>query len=391
MTTTRYYFDHNGTSPLRPVAREAMIAAMDLVGNQNGVHAEGRATRAVIERARAAVAKLVGGQANCVTLTAGATEAMNMALLPDWRDNAAQPPVTRLLVGATEHPCVMKGHRFPADAVEVVPVRPDGRLDLDALDAAIARMDGARFFLALQAANNVTGVIQPVTEAAAKVHAAGGLMVVDAVQTAGKLAAGMEELGADLLVIAGHKLGGPTGTGALIRARESLHLSAPLIRGGGQEGGLRGGTGNVIGYAGLGAAAEEALAHIAGESMRLGALRDRLQEGLRAIVPDLAVFGADAARMPHTLAVAVPGVSASTSLMALDLGGLAVSAGSACSSGKVTPPSTLTAMGIPEDLALGLLRFSLGWTTTDEDVNGALEVFDRAIKPLRNRMRESVA
>ncbi len=391
MTGRRLYFDHNGTSPLRACAREAMLEAMALAGNANAVHAEGRAARATVERARGEVAALAGVDARCVVFTSGATEAANLALSPQWRDAPGAPPAGRLLMGATEHAAVSRGHRFPADAVEIVPVDPDGVIDLAALDAALARAGGLRVMLALQAANNVTGVIQPVAEAARRVHAAGGLVVCDAVQSAGKTPLDMAALGADLLILAAHKLGGPPGVGALVRAREGLHCDAALVRGGGQEFGLRGGTHNVAGIAGFGAAAREAGHHMEAEAPRLAALRDALEAGLAAAAPDLVVFGAGAARLPTTSGVAVPGVASATSLMALDLAGLAVSAGSACSSGKVAPPSTLVAMGVADELALGLLRFSLGWSTTAGDVAEAVAVFDRAMAPLRNRLRLRVA
>ncbi len=390
MTMQRIYLDHNATAPLRPEARAAVVAALDLVGNASAIHAEGRAARALVEAAREKIAALVGGEAKTVTFTSGATEALNLALTPQWQD-ADGRPVDVLLAAATEHSAVLKGHRFAPDAVEIIPVHRDGRIDLDALDAALARHTGRKVMLALQSANNETGVLQPVADAAERVHAAGGLVLVDAVQSAGKMTVDMAALGADLLVISGHKLGGPAGIGALVRVHEALHLADPILRGGGQEKGFRAGTANIPGIAGFGAAAEAAAATLDDEAARLASLCDRLEAGLKAIAPDFTVFGEGAPRLPNTVAFAIPGVTSEVALMALDLAGVAVSSGSACSSGKVAGSHVLAAMGVEPERAKGLLRVSLGWPTTDEELGKALDVLDRTLSTLRIRARERAA
>jgi cysteine desulfurase len=391
MAMPRIYLDHNATAPLRPEAREAVIAALDLVGNASAVHGEGRAARAVVEAARRNVARLVGAEDRDIIFTSGATEALNTVLTPHWQDGNERRPLDALLVSATEHASVLKGHRFPVGAVDVLPVVGDGRIDPAALTEALARRKGQRVMLALQTANNETGVLQPVAEAARLVHDAGGLLMVDAVQTAGKLPVDLAELGADLLVVSSHKLGGPSGAGALVRTRESLHLAEPLLRGGGQEKSYRAGTAAIPAIAGFGAAAAAALADLGDDAARLATLCDQLEAGLKAIAPDFVVFGEGAPRLPNTVAFAVPGLSSETVVMALDLAGLAVSSGSACASGKVAGSHVLAAMGVAPELARGLIRVSLGWSTTRDDITNALDIFDRALSSLRIKARERAA
>jgi cysteine desulfurase len=228
--------------------------------------------------------------------------------------------------------------------------------------------------LALQAINNETGVIQPVAEAAALVKAQGGAVVVDAVQAAGRVPVSMAALGADLLALSGHKFGAPKGVGALVRASEAVHIAGRLVRGGGQEWGYRGGTENVPGIAGLGAAATAAARDLS-RFAALAQLRARLEAGLRAARPDTVVFGEGAPRVANTTLFAVPGVAAETALIALDLAGVAVSAGSACSSGKMKRSQVLDAMGVAADLTSGALRVSLGWSTEVADVDRFLRAF----------------
>ncbi len=363
-TVTRFYLDHNATSPLRGAARTKMLDALRSVGNPSSIHAEGRAARAVVEEAREKVAALVGGRARNVVFTSGATEALNLALSPHWRWPQGAP--TKLLLSATEHVAAHDGHDFGENA-EILPVDADGVLDMEALDAALARASGA-VLLCLQAANNETGVLQPVAAAAERVHAADGLVVCDAVQAAGRIPCSFETTGADMLVVSSHKIGGPMGAGALVLRDASLHCDRPLIRGGGQERGLRAGTENVAALAGFGAAAEDALAHAREDAARLAALRGKLEADLSRLAPAAAIFGAGAPRLPNTCAFAVPGVAAETALMALDLAGLALSSGSACSSGKVKRSHVLAAMGVAPEIAGGALRVSFGWTSTEQDV-----------------------
>lgn len=384
--TVRFYLDHNATTPLRPEARAAMLAALDSPGNASSVHAEGRAARARIESARAQVAALVGARPASVVFTSGGTEAAALALTPEI--GGAGAPFARLIVSAGEHPCVLDGHRFAPDAVTRAPLLPDGRIDL----AALARLvDGQRVMLALQAANNETGVIQPVAEAAELVHASGGLLVCDAVQIAGKLPFDLGALGVDMAILSGHKLGGPLGTGVLAFGRAALHIVRPVLRGGGQERGARAGTENVPAIAGFGAAAEAARTAMAAEADRLAGLRDAIEASVRAIAPEAAFFGTGAPRLPHVSAFAIPGVTAELLLMALDVEGVAVSSGSACSSGKVKASHVLAAMGVQPDLARGALRVSLGWTSGEGDVGAFSEALGRILAKIRARRAAAVA
>lgn len=378
---TRTYLDYNATAPIRPAARAAVITAMETIGNPSSVHAEGRAARRIVEEARADVARVAGASARCATFTSGATEAVNVVLNPHFGLGTKAGPLDRLIVSAGEHPCVLQGHRFSGSAVEVAPLAGDGRIDLDWL-AESCRRPG-RPLLALQGANNETGVIQPVAEAAALVHAAGGLVFCDAVQLAGRLSFGVAALGADALALSAHKIGGPKGAGAIVVANVDVGLGEPLIRGGGQERGLRAGTENVASIAGFGAAARAALGETPFEAARLLALRDRLTERVRETVPEAVVFGVAAPRLPNTLCFAVPGVDAATLMIGLDLAGVAVSSGAACSSGKVTPSHVLAAMGVAPGLARGAIRLSLGWGSTENDVERFGEAFAGAIGRMR--------
>ena len=266
----RAYLDYNATAPLRAEAREAALAAMETTGNPSSVHAEGRAARRIVEDARSEVARLAGVSARCVTFVSGGTEAANAALNPLFGGGPNAAPLERLIVSAGEHACVLSGHRFPT--AEAAPLLPDGRIDLDWLEAACRRP--GRALVALQGANNETGVIQPVAEAAALVHAADGFLFCDAVQMAGRMACEIAALGADALMLSAHKMGGLKGAGALVVARAGVSLGAPLMRGGGQERGARAGTESVAAIAAFGAAARACLAELDGEPARLiGAAR----------------------------------------------------------------------------------------------------------------------
>ena len=380
MPKPRIYLDHNATSPLRPEAAEAMAAALRLPGNASSIHAEGRAARAVIEDARDKVAALAGAKAKNVVFTSSGTEAANLALTPQFGRAGAAPP-SRLLLAAIEHACVNLGHRFAAEEVVRLPCDSDGVVDMTALDAALAA--GGPALLALQAANNETGVVQPVAAAAAWVRAAGGMTVCDAVQVLGKLPCDINRLDVDALFLSAHKFGGPKGVGALVLASDSLPRPTPQLRGGGQERGLRAGTENVAAIAGFGAAAAAAMAGIASEPTRQADLRDRLEASVRRAAPDVLVFGAATLRLPNTVCFSIPGVSAETLLIALDLAGIAASSGSACSSGKVAPSSVLAAMGVAPELARGALRLSAGWNTSAEEVDNFGERIAAVIQRLR--------
>ncbi len=352
--TARAYLDWNASALLRVEAREAMSAALELSGNPSSVHGEGRASRQLIEQARGEVAALVGADARNVIFTSGGTEANALALSPAIEVGADKAPRNRLLISAIEHPSVLAGGRFSPAAIEQIPVNADGVVDLAALERRLA--EGARALVSLMAANNETGVIQPVTQAAEIVHRAGGLLHVDAVQAAGRMALDINTLDADLLTLSAHKLGGPKGAGALIKRDEALHFAEPLIQGGGQERGSRAGTENVAGIVAFGAAAAACGSALSAETVHMAAQHDRLESSLRALTPEAVIFGCEAERLPNTTLVAMPGAKAETLVIGFDLEGIAVSSGAACSSGKVAPSHVLAAMGMPAELARGAIR-----------------------------------
>jgi cysteine desulfurase len=381
----RSYLDWNATSPLRPEARAAVLSVLEAAGNPSSVHAEGRAARHRIAQAREQVAALVGAESRNVVFTSGGTEANAMALTPGLagaRDG--EPGCDRLLVSAIEHPSVATGGRFEPGAVETVPVTGEGRVDLGELQRRLAAhaADGVRPLVSIMLANNETGVIQPIVEAGRMVHAAGGLLHVDAVQAAGRIATDINLLDADLLTLSGHKIGAPAGVGALVRRSDAIQLERPLVRGGGQERGLRAGTENVSGIVGFGAAAAAVTRNFEDEQARAVGLRQRLEAGLRAISPATVIFGAGAERVPNTVLFTVPGIKAEVALIALDLEGIALSSGAACSSGKVTNSHVLSAMGVEPQLARGALRASFGFSTTDEDIDRLLQTWRTLVEAL---------
>jgi cysteine desulfurase len=384
--TERRYFDWNATAPLRPQARAAMLAALDAAGNPSSVHAEGRAARRLIETARESVAALVGAEPRNVVFTSGGTEANVLALAPVSAAGAA--PRDRLLVSAVEHPSVLAGGRFPAAAIEQVPVTGDGGLVLAALERRLAAL-GGHVLASLMLANNETGVVQPVSEVARLVHAAGGRLHVDAVQGAGRIPCDINALGADLLTVSGHKIGAPKGVGALVRRDGAEPM--PLMRGGGQEQGMRAGTENVPGIAGFGAAAAAARTALAAEGARSAALRDRLEAGLKAATPEVVIFGAAVERLPNTTLFAVPGMKAETAVIAFDLEGIAVSSGAACSSGRVQPSHVLAAMGVAAELAGAAVRVSLGPTTAESDIECFIQAWIRVSGALVKKRSKRIA
>jgi cysteine desulfurase len=388
----RVYLDHNATSPLRPAAREAMLAALSETGNASSVHREGQAARARVEHARTQVAGLVGADPQAVVFTSGATEAVATALSPELELSGRTVTCDVLLVSAIEHPAVRAGGRFAADKIEIIPVDGAGLVDQAALDVMLARHKGAgrRPLVSVMAANNETGVIQPLSEIAKLVHAAGGALHVDAVQIVGRYPFDLETSGADLISISSHKLGGPQGAGAVIAWNAGTRVP-PLLRGGGQERGTRAGTENVAAIAGFGAAAEEAANTIAEGVGRLATMREQVENGIRTILPSAAIFSEAALRVPNTTCFAVPGMTAETALIAFDLAGVAVSSGSACSSGKVAASETLKAMKVDPALAKGAIRVSTGWSTQENDIARFLEVFARVYAPVVKTSRIKAA
>ena len=370
----RTYLDYNATAPLRPEARAAMVAALGEVGNASSVHAEGRAARARIEKARRAVADLAGGEAKLVTFVSGGTEANNTVLTPDWRIGSKIIDLSTLLVGATEHPSVIAGGGFASDEIHTIPVDSEGIVDREALTALLAK-SGGRALVSVMLANNETGAIQPVAEVAAIAHEAGALVHCDAIQAAGRIPLDIKALGVDVMTLSAHKIGGPQGAGAILRAREEVTF-APLLTGGGQERRARAGTENVAAIAGFGAAAEAALRDL-DHAQSWSSWRDRLAE---VAGPKATVFSAGVARLPQTLCLAMPGLSAETLVIALDLAGIAVSSGSACSSGKVAPSHVLAAMGVAPELAKCAIRLSLGWDSAENDLDSFATAWKAVLK-----------
>ena len=363
---TPVYLDYNATAPVRPEAALAVAEALQAGGNPSSVHAAGRAARARVEQARDAVARLIAAPASTVIFTSGGTEANALAI-----ESAVAAGSRRLIVSAIEHDSVLEPVRASGAAVELLPVTGDGVADLGWLRDRLAAWDAAegRPFVALMLANNETGVIQPVAEASEIVRAADGWLHVDAIQAAGKIPVDSRAIGADTLSISAHKLGGPQGVGALTFGPRAV-LSRRL-HGGGQERGRRAGTENVPGISGFGAAAKAALEGQGGLALQ-APWRDAAAARLKAV--GAVVLGEAASRLPNTLCVAEAGAASELQVMALDLAGVMVSAGSACSSGKVKASHVLTAMGRPE-LADSAIRVSGGWATTEEDWNRLVEAW----------------
>jgi cysteine desulfurase len=366
----RVYLDWNATTPLRREAREAMAAASDLFGNPSSVHAEGRRGRRMVEQARAMVAGAVGARPQNLVFTSGGTEANALALTPSLHRSSG-PEVTRLLVSAIEHPSVLTGGRFSAGAIGTIDVTRSGVVDLDHVSAMLA--GGPPALVSIMLANNETGVLQPIAEVAEIVHQADGLLHVDAIQALGKISFDINEMRADLISLSAHKIGGPKGIGALVAAEGVLGFE-PLLRGGGQELGRRAGTENVAGIAGFGAAVKAAMSALEDDAIRIEAMRNRLEHGLRQM-PGVIVFSDAASRLPNTTLFTVPGLKAETAVIGFDLAGIAVSSGSACSSGKVQPSHVVKAMGFGPEIAQGAVRLSLGWSTSDADVDRCLEAW----------------
>jgi cysteine desulfurase len=364
------YLDCNATAPVHPEVIATVSRVMGRVGNASSVHAQGREARQDVEAARAAVARLVGAEPRNVIFTSGGTEADNLALKGSGE--------RRLMVSAVEHGAVLAPALLHDPDAVILPVDGDGLIDLDRLEAALAGC-GKPALVSVMLANNETGVIQPLARIAEIAHAHGALVHSDTVQSAGKIAVDIQALGADLISLSAHKIGGPQGVGALVLARD-LEIAAEMV-GGGQEMGRRSGTENVAGVAGFGRAAEIALERLA-DYVQLAALRDDMELRLRQIAPQARVFGGGAARLPNTSCISMPGVRSDTQVMAFDLAGIAVSAGSACSSGKVAASHVLEAMGVEREEAMTGIRVSMGLGTTaaeiDRFVDAWRELYRRA-------------
>jgi len=378
MMRVRCYFDHNASSPLRLEARDAMIAALDLIGNASSVHTEGRAARAVIEDAREQIAALCGADASRLVFTSGGTESNMLALSPGWLSKLPGYVLESawLFTSAIEHPSAYQGGGFRTERIARLPVTADGVIDLEAARAVIGAAD-TPFMVSVMSANNETGAIQPTAALGEIVREAGGVLHCDAVQSVGRLPVDVKALGADLISVSAHKFGGPKGVGALIVARDELHNPAPVMHGGGQERGRRAGTENVTAIAGFGAAARAARRDFeTGEGIgAVQPLRARLERELKRIAPDAAIAAENAPRLPNPTCVAVPGLHGETLVIAMDLEGIAVSAGSACSSGKVERSHVLDAMGMDNETASGAIRISLGWSSSEAEIDRFLSAW----------------
>ncbi|QCI68580.1 cysteine desulfurase family protein [Phreatobacter stygius] len=380
----RVYLDHNATSPLRPEAREAVLAALALPGNASAVHGEGRAARRVIEIAREQVGRLAGAEAKLVTFTSGGSEAAATLLSPGFKGRRANgAPARSLIVSAIEHSCVLAGGRFAPGDIHVCPVDAQGRIDLSALAGLLETVPGPAL-VAVMLANNETGVLQPLDAVGALVEAHGAGFVVDAVQALGKVPVDISAIGADAIFVSGHKIGAPQGVGAIIRGDETVEIDR-LVLGGGQEARFRAGTENLAGIAGFGAAAAVVLDGISQEIARITALRDWMEADIATICRASQVIGLQANRLANTSLTVHPGLDGETTVIALDLAGIAVSTGSACASGKVAPSHVLAAMGIAADRAKSAIRVSLGWSTTQADVERFTAALAAHVQKLSDR------
>ena len=367
MTMKRTYLDFNASAPLRREARAAMLSTLDAVGNPSSVHAEGRVARAIIETAREQVASLVNAKPSEVVFASGATEANNWVLSAGWE---------AIAVARFEHDSVTSPVAASGAARIDISIARNGVAKLDRVDEALAASAAAskRTLLTLMMANNETGVIQPVAEVAALAREHGVWVHTDAVQAPGRIPVDFAALGVDTLSLSAHKLGGPRGVGALV-IRDGVDLRA-LVKGGGQERRRRGGTENISGIAGFGAAAE-ACAKEQGAARRMEKLRDRLEIGVLRTTPTAVIIGQDAPRLANTTYVAVPGRLAETLVIKLDLEGIAVSAGAACSSGKVGSSHVLEAMNLGPEIVRSAVRVSLGTETQDESVTAFLKAWEK--------------
>jgi len=388
-TTVRIYLDYNATSPpAQEVVDRVALLMRETYGNPSSIHAYGQAAKAVLDEARAAVARLIGAEPGEVVFTASGTEADNLALR--GAAEALEPSSRRHIVtSGLEHEAVLTTCRALARrgwSLTELRTGPDGIVTTEALEAAVTPETG---LVAIMHANNEIGVIQPIAELAAIARRAGALFHTDAVQSVGKIPVSVRSLGVDTLALSGHKFGGPKGTGALW-VRRGVRLVASLT-GGRQERNRRAGTENVPALAGLGVAADLAAARLPESGPRLRALRDELEAGTLASVPGTAVNGDRERRVPNTSSLSFDGIEAESLLIALDLEGIAVSTGSACSSGSLEPSHVLRAMGLTETRARNSIRFSLGLATTADEIAAVVAVLPALVTKLRRLGRTAAA
>lgn len=371
MTSELTYLDHNATTPLKPAVREIMLQKMSIPGNASAIHKAGRAARRDIEDARHKIAQLVNAGSQAVIIfTSGATEANNLVL----KGSGAE----RILVSAIEHPSVLQ----VAAEKEIIPVLPSGLIDLAALDKMLEGNDRSTL-ISIMLVNNETGVIQPVEKVMEIAKRRGALVHTDAAQAAGRLPLDLQKLGVDYMTLSAHKIGGPQGVGCLIMS--NCVSVTPQVNGGNQEKNMRAGTENVAAIAGFGVAAELAVQDM-GAFEKLATLRDNMEAALQKIAPSLSLFGKDVPRVSNTSMFALPGASSETQLIALDLAGICVSNGSACASGTVKASHVLKAMGVSEAEAGSSLRVSLGWNSTEKDVDYFIQKWTEMYERVKSRV-----
>lgn len=377
------YLDYAATTPVRPEVLDAMLPFLSdaAFGNPSSAHRFGRAARAGFEQAKRQVAAAVGAEPNQVVFTSGGTEADNLAIIGAALAARDRGEPMLVAVTATEHKAVLAAAhavKHLGGEEEILPVDRNGVVDMAGLDRVLQRRAAA---VSVMWVNNETGTVQPVEAIAARCREAGVCFHTDAVQAFGKIRFAIRDLPCTLVTISGHKIGAPKGIGALIvRDRKAVEA---ILHGGGQQFGIRPGTENVAGAVALGRAAELAMAELEDHGKRVGAFCDQLARRLREGITDIVVNGEGANRAPHILSVAIPGADSEALLMHFDLAGVAVSAGSACTTGAVEPSHVLTAMGVPRELALGSIRFSLGHETTQADIDRAVEVFPSVVAKVR--------
>ncbi|WP_039758639.1 cysteine desulfurase family protein [Bartonella queenslandensis] len=376
MVIKRRYFDHNATTPLKKMARMTLLESLEIFGNPSSVHKEGRAAKILLQKARRQIAEKLKTDPDNIVFTSGASEAAMTLLTPFYTMGNAKVQFSHLYLGATEHPSVAEGGRFARELISVIAVDQDGLIQQDKLVLLLRAHDKTKGLplVAIQAANSETGVIQPLKEITAIVRDLGGTLIVDLTQYVDKNFVDIHQLGGDFFILSAHKVGGPKGVGAFVSCGNLL-MPHPLIIGGGQERGLRGGTEALPLIAAFGAAMADCFTQE--EIKRLIYLRNKLEDGLQKISQDIEIFGKRVKRLPNTTYFTVKNIKAETMQIAFDLEGFAVSAGSACSSGKVKQSKVLEAMGyhVPN----GAIRISIGRDTTSEDIDDFLLFFSRMI------------
>ncbi len=389
--TEHIYLDNNATAPLRTEARDIMLAVLAEFGNPSSIHTLGRDALARISLARDHVATLVKAEANNVVFTSSCSEANMHVLSPIYKKGVDLINFDKLLVGATEHPSVLSGGRFDSTAFEKLPVDEYGLIDCEYLRQTLKKYqnDGLQTLVSIMFANNETGVIQPIARLGEIIKEYNGYFHVDATQIIGRKKIVLASLNCDMLTMSAHKLGGPLGVGAIVFIEKNLRPS-PLIKGGGQESHNRAGTENVAAICGFGAVADKIIDNHQ-EQKEINNLRDYLEQEMKLIAPDLRIFGDIAERIGNTSCFSIPGIKAETAVIAFDLEGVAISSGSACSSGKVAESHVLKAMNVPVNLVQAALRVSLGWANKQEDIERFLDKMRLLIERLRPAMIKQAA